>query len=214
LTKGLTNEGKKYYIILELTKERLSCGEIVELLKQTGQIEVAEKLKFFNTSPGLLDIWSMSRDVIIPVERAKIPKGTSLYYEMSKNPRGKCIIINNVPDLVYNQTQRFKHIFEELYFNVITFHCLNAEQIKSQLEIIADDESTVEDDALVVMIITHGEDEKMMGYDACTDNNSEDMMKVSDVVDIFKDFETMPKIFIFECCRFRKSELYESKPKV
>jgi hypothetical protein len=71
------------------------------------------------------------------------------------------------------------------------------------------------------MIVTHGEDEKVLGYNACRriddpERDDDDYMKMSEIVDlIYKVCERMekrntktpilkPKIVIFNCCRIRK----------
>jgi hypothetical protein len=95
---------------------------------------------------------------------------------------------------------------------------------------LSEDKSLKEDEALIVMIIryeniyywsvitiklisilSHGEDEKVLGIDACRQRNvgqkdNNDVIKISRIVDIFskancKHLDRKPKIFIFDCCR-------------
>ncbi len=62
-----------------------------------------------------------------------------------------------------------------------------------------------------MMAISHGEDEKVLGYNACRELEDElfdesDVIKISEVVDIFSDknckfLRQTPKLFFFNCCR-------------
>jgi hypothetical protein len=212
----LPDAAKKAYILLELTKTRKSCEVIIELLMKTHQKEeVIELMIGYNKSPGLLNIWNLSTDTNILVEKAGIPNShkESGYYKMLRYPRGKCIIINNEP-AVYRETHRFKHVFGELYFDVQSFFNKNVVWIKEYLTNMSKDFSLLNDDALVVVVITHGGDEKVLGYDACLESKKKepnmeiyknDQMPISDVVNIFKKFIRIPIIFIFDCCRISKA---------
>ncbi len=214
--KNLPDAAKKAYILLELTKTRKSCEIIIELLVKTHQKEeIIELMKGYNKSPGLLNIWNLSTDTNILVEKAKIPNFhiESGYYKMQRYPRGKCIIINNEP-AVYRETHRFKHVFGQLYFDVQPFFNKNVIWIKEYLTNMSENSSLLNDNALVVVVITHGEDEKVLGYDACLESkkkepnlqiNKDDQMLIADVVNIFKDFIRIPIIFIFDCCRISKA---------
>jgi hypothetical protein len=71
------------------------------------------------------------------------------------------------------------------------------------------------------MIVTHGEDEKVLGYNACPRKDDpkrdvEDCMKMPEIVnyvyEICRKMETnykKPKIVIFDCCRIRMLLLYQ-----
>jgi hypothetical protein len=208
----MSQDVRKAYILLELTKTRKSCEVIIKLLKKTGhKQELINLMESFNKSPGLLDIWNLSTNTNIYVEKANIPTSEveSGLYKMDKKPRGKCIIINNEPYL-YRESQRFEHIFNELYFDVKSFFYKNVDWIEKYLTEKSKDYNIVHDDALVVVVITHGEDEKVLGYDAileskkeepCLETYQNDQMMISSVVNIFKDFIRIPIIFIFDCCR-------------
>jgi hypothetical protein len=67
------------------------------------------------------------------------------------------------------------------------------------------------------MIISHGEDEKVLGYNACRELEDDlfdenDVMKISNIVDIFAEKKCValrqtPKMFFFNCCRTSKSHI-------
>jgi hypothetical protein len=202
---------KKTYILLELTRSRKSCEAIIELLERSGQVELAELMKVYNKSPGPLKIWNLSTDTNILVEKGKIPRSEeeSLYFKMNRKPRGKCIIINNEP-MIHRESERFEHVFNELYFKVESFSNKNINWIKNRLTNLSKDFTIANDDALVVIIITHGENENILGYDACLEMRKNepnfetlenDQMKIADIVKIFAKINRIPIIFIFDCCR-------------
>ncbi len=226
---------QKALILSEFTRYRSTCEEMVLLLRSLGQNEVADELEKYNTSPGRMQI---TTEVEIKVTQAKaLIKGT-LFYEMTKNPRGKCIIINNMPNL-FKESQRFEYIFTELCFSVQSNRTenkgLTAEEIRNELKSLAKDRSLAKDEAFLVMIIryetiyylsvitiklfcivSHGEDEKVLGTNACQELekgieyekrvHNNDVIKISEIVDIFSDknctfLRQIPKLFFFNCCR-------------
>ena len=77
---------------------RSTCEEVIKLLRSSGQEKAAKELEKYNTSPGPM---KMSVNDVITVCEAKAEMKGTLYYQMSKNPRGKCIIINNEPQVLY-----------------------------------------------------------------------------------------------------------------
>jgi hypothetical protein len=181
-------------------------------MKTHQKEEIIELMKGYNKSPGLLNIWNLSINTNILVEKAKIPNSPEMskYHEMQRKPRGKCIIINNEP-AVYRETHRFEHVFGELYFDVQPFFNKNVFWIKEYLTNMSKDSGLKNDNALVVVVITHGEDEACLELKKKERNeewNEEiyknDQTPISDVVNIFKDFIRIPKIFIFDCCRISK----------
>ncbi len=205
--------------MLEFTRLRSTCEEIIKLLKLSDQTEVALELEKYNTSPGRMEVTTNDE---IAVKIGKEMKGT-LYYEMSRNPRGKCVIINNFVNFsngkilenegLYKESKRFQSIFSQLYFDVYPIHTtvgMTAKAIENTLKSMSRDKSIEKPDALIVMIISHGRDEKVLGYDACRCLDDEDSIKISDIVDIFsetncKALEQRPKLFFFNCCRISKT---------
>jgi hypothetical protein len=127
---------------------------MVHLLRSLGQTEAADELEKYNTSPGRMKI---TTEVEIKVNQAKAEIKGTLYYPMTKKPRGKCIIINNIPEL-FKESQRFECIFEELYFSVQSIDEnkeLTAEEILNRLKSLAKDKSLSKDEAFLVMIIRY-----------------------------------------------------------
>ncbi len=206
---------RKVIILLEFTRLRSTCEEIIKLLKLSGQTEAALELEKYNTSPGRMEVTTNDE---ITVKPGKEMKGT-LYYTMSKNPRGKCVIINNFVNYLngnlleneglYKESKRFQSIFAQLYFDVHPIHTtvgMTAKAIEDLLKSISRDKSIGKPDALIVMIISHGRDEKVLGYNACRGLDNKDLINISDIVDIFsetncKALEQTPKLFFFNCCR-------------
>ncbi len=186
-------------------------------MRSDGQTVAADELQRFNTSSGTLLFSDLSYEVKIPVNRALIPNKTSTsgFYNMFRYPRGKFIIINNIPDLT-KQTQRFEHIFKELYFKPKPYVNKTIKEIKTILEEFSDDPDIENYDAFAFMIVTHGEDGKVLGFNACREKDDperdvKDCMKMSEIVDFIyiicqkmeKEY-SKPKIVIFDCCRIRK----------
>jgi hypothetical protein len=149
-----SNEEKKVFILLELTRERDTCNAIIDLLRETAQKEAAKELQKYNTSSGLLDISKLSSEEKIGVNRAIHSAVGSRPYPMSRKPRGKFVIVNNIPDL-QKESKRFQHVFNELYFTPIAFENLSANQIENELKKISNDPSLENDNAFVFMIIRY-----------------------------------------------------------
>jgi hypothetical protein len=110
---------------------------------------------------------------------AKSEKKGSLVYEMLKNPRGICIIVNNfvktiegteiiietAPHTIPYESIRFKKVFEQLHFDVRLAYNLNTTQIRELLILLTQDIILSKSDAFVFMIVTHGENEQILGFD-------------------------------------------------
>jgi hypothetical protein len=193
---------KKIFILLEFTRLRSTCEEIIKILRSTGQIEAADDLNNYNTSPGRMP---ESTDVLIKVNEAKAEMKGSLIYPMIKNPRGMCYIINNELDL-FIESKRFEHIFSQLFFEVKLFRDLTAKAIRDKLEKLSQNKALAKHEALIIMIISHGEQEKIYGYNACQEIDRNDSIEISEIVNIFsekncKHLNQSPKLFFFNCCR-------------
>jgi hypothetical protein len=186
---------KKAFIFLEFTKERDTCNEMIEILENCDQQNAAQILKEYNSSPPFIPF---SYEINLKVTPASVlKKGNTKIFSMKERPRGKCVIINNVTDLLSKESDRFKNIFEQLFFDVLLFENLTADQIETQLKAIR--VNLKGEESLVVMIISHGHDEKVI----CSDGKD---LRISDIVDIFseKNCESLkrkPKLFFFNCCR-------------
>jgi hypothetical protein len=152
-------------------------------------------------------------DILIRVtnEEFERVKGESYYHFLIKKPRGKCIVINNEPKLL-KESKRIESIFTRLFFEVDLIFNKTAEEIVSYLKILSENESIAEDEALIVMIVSHGMDEKIFGVEYKED--TEDSIQISRIVDIFLDKNCShlwkkPKIFFFNCVQ--ESESFECK---
>jgi len=152
-------------------------------------------------------------DILIRITNEEIEriKGESYYHFLIKKPRGKCIVINNEPKLL-KESKRIESIFTQLFFEVDLIFNKTAEEIISYLKILSENESVAEDEAIIVMIISHGMDEKIFGVKYKED--TEDSIKISRIVDIFSDkncshLRKKPKLFFFNCVQ--ESESFECK---
>jgi len=124
-------------------------------------------------------------------------------YSMNTNPRGKCIIINNIDELE-QESERFKYVFEYLYFEVKLMNCLSADQILTELESIVKDESLASDQGLTVMIISQGANEEVSGAESFNKRNSNNSIKISRIFEIFADnncpnLKHVPKLLFINC---------------
>ena len=174
-------------ILWELTRERSSCDALVQVFKDAGQEDLANKLNDYNTSKG---DWPLSLEIELNVTPKTTPDNDSnCYNDLTRNPRGKCVIINNVeaqqyPDIVdrwgqiifkpkglRNETLRFQNIFRQLFFDVIVLtegtNGLTAQEIRRQLTQISKDPTLEKDKAFVLIIISHGQNESVYGSNAC-----------------------------------------------
>ena len=130
------------------------------------------------------------------------------------------------PKGLKRETIRFEHIFKQLNFNVEVITNLSATQMEERLTQISKDKSLEKDDSFVLIVISHGFNKKVLGYNACEslrqikfreipekDENAiktikEDMIEIKDVVNIFSEdkdkcpqLSSKPKLFFFICCR-------------
>jgi hypothetical protein len=166
-----------------------------------------EKFRFLNMNDEeTLKVISANREM----------KG-SLTYTMINNPRGKGIIINNEPKL-FKESKRLENIFKQLYFDLEPVENtmeMSAESIRNKLKSMALETSCTEQNALLIMIISHGENENIFGFDACpeldnNERNEKNIISISEIVDIFSEKNCrsliyLPKILFFDC--FKKSNI-------
>jgi hypothetical protein len=189
---------------------RSTCEELIKILRNTGQTEAAKELEDYNTSPGRNLV---SNEVFIKVTQTKAETKGSLNYNMTKNPRGKCIIINNVANMVHMESKRFESIFSQLYFNVSVYEKgMTAQEIRKTLTDLSQNKSLYNNEAFILMIISHGLEEKILDINGCKkveygiQVDKEDMIEIKEIVDIFsekncKHLQRVPKLFFFTCCR-------------
>jgi hypothetical protein len=154
------------------------------------------------------------------VRKTDSPMVGTNYYQMDKKPRGKCIIVNNLikfkdgtniidetaTENLWKESERFKNVFEQLYFDVELINNIKTADMSDKLINISRDRKLSDSDAFIFMIITHGEKEKILGYEACQGLNGTDFMTIKDIVDLFSEnkcpnLRAKPKLFFFICCR-------------
>ncbi|CAG2171764.1 unnamed protein product [Oppiella nova] len=116
---------------------------------------------------------------------------------MESIPRGKAFIFVAVKELL-NEAKRFASVYRQLYFDVEIHLIQNCQQMVSPLQIVAN--QAYQGNALIVMYIGHGYDEKIWINDG-------EEQRICNIVDIFSvgkcdnTFSGVPKIFVFNCCR-------------
>ena len=171
-------------------------------------------------------------------------KDLSNCYNLVKKFRGKCILINNMeepqspPQLadgkqiemlgLKKETIRFKDLFQKLNFAVEVIRNVSAEELLKKLKYISDDMSLRDSEAFILMAISHGEDEKVLGYNACEvirkmrfkqinpkDQEAAqvidgDILPIADIISTFSEancpyLRSKPKVFFFTCCRTTNS---------
>ena len=228
-----------------MTRERSTCATIVQLLRNDNQIDVAERLNRFNISPGPM---GLVLEVYLPVNPSTAPKkDLSNCYDLIGKTRGLCVIINNVekpqtPDVydwrgllvhcpkgLQNETKRFKSIFEQLFFDVHVLTQLSALQIEEQLIKIREEKLDKKHQAFVLIAISHGENENLLGFNACEasrkirfglirkDNEealqemATDVIGIKKLVEIFSEekceqLKSKPKLYFNICCRVKTSK--------
>ncbi len=174
---------------------------MVKILENSGQKEAANQLKEYNTSPGFMPETDEVELKVIPA--TVLRSGGSKHFQMDQNPKGKCLIINNIDEELKKESLRFKNIFEQIRFDVELCSYMTAKEMEDKLKNLSKDERLKNDNALVVMIITHGQDESVIGFDG-------NVLKISAIVDLFSEkncisMNRKPKLFFFNCCRISKS---------
>ena len=227
------------FVLLEMTRDRARCDKLIEILEKCDQKGVADKLRVHNTSPGVRELSSSAQ---IEVLKRDSPTHYTTCYDLTVYPRGLCLIINNVEEqqspneLDSNgifkrrplglsvETLRFKHVFSELGFTVEVLPRLSAKQIEEELTRISKEDRLKGSAAFVLIVISHGENESILGYDACEavrkirfnhieKDNIEvmqvmktDVIPIQNIVNIFDNCEKLkgvPKLHFFICCRIQ-----------
>jgi hypothetical protein len=136
---------------------------MVDILRKSGQQKSADELEKFNISPSP---WILSLDIELEVIKSQTLKSGSKWFRMESIPRGKCIIINNLVDNGNMDSLRFNSVFKQLGFDVEYENCYNmsANKIMERLSYLSKEDRLKNDDALIVMIISHGQEEEILEY--------------------------------------------------
>lgn len=133
-------------------------------------------------------------------------------YKISSNPRGICLIINNVnfeteslPERKGSDVDaiRFKKIFSQLGFNVIAKRNMPAMEMKTEFTLTSA-ACRRGHDALVVILMSHGNESAVYGSDGC-EINIYDMLTHFDNVNC-RQLMGKPKMFFVQACRGRKTD--------
>lgn len=134
-------------------------------------------------------------------------------YKMTSQPRGLCLIINNInfEDDIFptrkgsdEDANRFDHIFKQLGFETIMTRNLTAEQMRSKFTELSA-ACKQEHDALFVFILSHGSEHGIYGTDGL------EVYLESEIISCFdnRNCKTMigkPKVFVIQACRGRSKD--------
>lgn len=132
-------------------------------------------------------------------------------YKMTSNPRGPCLIVNNIDFEAEmfptrkgsdEDARRFDDIFRQLGFKVIMRRNQTADQMRKLFKDVAS-ECKPEHDALFVFILSHGSEHGIYGVDGF------EVYLESEIISCFdnRNCKTMigkPKVFVIQACRGRK----------
>lgn len=219
------------YILAIASTSRFACYSVVNALRVADQRDVAEVIDSFNKSSGN---WELTFQELLVVKSTLHPKN-DLYsncYDMSFPVRGHCFIVNNVEEAISpnevglsKETNRFRQLFQDLHFNVITMTPkdeMNCQRLENMLETFSKSDDRHKDQAFVMIMISHGSNNQILGYEACKayrdwnfGREQESVVKekidkdVTDIEKIYNIFSEKncpklmkkPKLFFFICCR-------------
>ena len=151
-------------------------------------------------------------DLLVTVDDIEVKKATEVRgppecYPMSRKRRGYCLIINNMKFRKYLYREgsivdelRLKQVFEQLGFELKIYHNLSANDITEKLEKLSKHQKLSEDDALVVIILSHGTvDDVVIGSD-------DEPVSIQSLLNYFnvkncRQLIDKPKIFFINACR-------------
>ena len=131
-------------------------------------------------------------------------------YEMNRNPRGKCIIVNNFQFGKRNIETLYRHgthfdedaletLFRGLSFDVETHRNLELHQLKKLVKEAAE-EKLEKSDAFFFIMMSHGADQDKLVCQDLRTVSVEDIM-VEFTAEWCKTLAKKPKVFIFQACR-------------
>ncbi len=120
---------------------------------------------------------------------------------MLTQPRGYCILINNYYTIgTFKEMHRFRQIFYQFHFEVIMETNLTSQQIIDLLSDVSIKGELEDQDAFILMIITHGNGRgEIYGFDG-------QPIPIQSLISLFynnrcKGLKEKPKMFFFNCCR-------------
>lgn len=129
-------------------------------------------------------------------------------YVMEKNPRGKCIIINNISfdhrrdkrtgaDV---DAEKMKSLFEKLHFKVTVYTDIKAEDMQLVFARAKKPEEQKDADCLVVILMSHGASGRITSKDGESVNLSHGVYGWFNK-DMCPDLAGKPKLFFIQACR-------------
>ena len=225
------------------------CNELVKIFFDIGNTEISNKLKEFNESYRI-DPYSIDLKEKLDLETVDGPFITpTSIYDLTNKRRGLFIIINNVlnvqhPGLHFGlefESKRFFNLFIDLNFAVEVINNKMISEIENEIEVIKSRKISETDQAFGLMFITHGENDRLLGFQANEKafdikykkynmipiSNEEETefekIRLKDSIhfkDIVKKFsktnftklDNKPKMFFFTCCRVDKDKTGENTP--
>lgn len=189
--------------------------KLVECLIETGHSHAAKMLKpesdLAAYGSSSLSSYTETGDEMphLKVKLCETHKTGPKYYKMTSKPRGFCLIVNNV-DFEHRpeekrlgsdkDAERMSTVFNELGFDVILQRNVESFPILEFLRSYASREDELsQHDALVVVVLSHGDAEEIFGTDNLRVN-------IRDILEIFnnvncRQLRGKPKMFFFAACR-------------
>lgn len=134
-------------------------------------------------------------------------------YKMTSDPRGLCLIVNNInfeQDIFPERkgsdedAKRFDDIFQQLGFKVIMTRNQTADQMRQQFKDVAA-ACKQEHDALFVFILSHGSEHGIYGTDGMEVNLQTEVLSYFDNRNC-KMMLGKPKVFVLQACRGRAAD--------
>ncbi|CAG2169752.1 unnamed protein product [Oppiella nova] len=159
--KKLENKGEmKVRIFSVFANERDNCDKLADILDKSKQKIAADKLRKFNKTETLMEyVNDIELSVAVSISKRS---DTTHTFKMDSNPRGKALIIVNIPELM-NEAKRFEFILTKLLFDVQPICALkSSKEIDKVLDDLANE--THDGDAFFLMFIGHGYQDKIRGY--------------------------------------------------
>ncbi|CAF0734403.1 unnamed protein product [Didymodactylos carnosus] len=196
LTTTTINEGETSFRNLHVVVNEIS--EETESSSQVDDIDFQKELPM-----GFL-VRLLLPDVIEQYPYLNPSKRKNRCYRMTNNPRGQCLLINNVEDFKTMEKRygsdfdasKLKSLFQQMGFNVIVRRNLKSLEMESILNEFAKSLDQDPGDCSIVIILSHGGNGRIYGVD-------ERYLDIDrQIINVFDDhFIGKPKIFIFQACR-------------